>query len=490
MAEKVLFLTVGSEDRSQILRVFRDAGSELSAEFAAGLEKGLKILKEKDVVAVVVDLSLPEMILTAILRDMSNQKISQPVILLTRDKDEESILRFMHAGAFDCLSKSFGYPELLPVVIGRVLARHEGIKNNIERERLIRKSQKQWMRIIDGITDFIFITDEDYKIIKANSAFAGYFNKHPKELIGRKCNELLGIDIANDHCLAEIHTSDPGRALTFERQINNEIYQVSVFTSIKGFVIYVMKNITETKRLKEHLYYTEKLKSLGLLTGGMAHEINNPLTGIFSYIELLSMKITDESVRRDLGKIYESAERCKRVIENLMTFSRQQVSSRSVESINDIIDRTVDLRAYALRSRNIEVQKEYADAVTVFVDTQQIQQVILNILLNAEQAIASTGRNGGRVVFRTESLAEGKKVRITISDNGPGIPADIIPRIFDPFFTTKPVGVGTGLGLSISYGIISEHGGNITAERAEGGGMTFIIELPTGAGATYVSQVS
>ncbi len=490
MADRVLFLMNGSEDQPQILRAFRDAKSGLSAEFAAGLEKGQKMLKEKDVAVFIVDLGLPEMSLSAVLRDMSSQKIRQPVILLAGDQQEEQVLKFMHAGAYDCLSKLSGYPELLPVLLARVLVRHEVILKNIDRERLIRKSQKQWMRIIDGITDFIFITDEDHRIIKANNAFAGHFNMHPRELIGRKCNELLGIDIADDHCLADINAGESGKAMTFERQIHNEIYQVSVFTSIKGFVIYVMKNITETKRLKEHLYYTEKLKSLGLLTGGMAHEINNPLTGIFSYIELLSMKITDESVRRDLGKIYESAERCKRVIENLMTFSRQQVSSRSVESINDIIDRTVDLRTYPLRSRNIEVQKEYADAVTVFVDSQQIQQVILNILLNAEQAIADTGRNSGRVVFRTEGLPEEKKVRITITDNGPGIPADIIPRIFDPFFTTKPVGIGTGLGLSISYGIISEHGGSITAERAEGGGMTFIIELPTGAGANYAAQVS
>lgn len=490
MADRVLFLMNGSEDQSQILRAFRDAKSGLSAEFAAGLEKGQKMLKEKDVAAFIVDLDLPEMSLSAILRDMNNQQISQPVILLAGDQHEEQVLKFMHARAYDCLSKLSGYPELLPVVLVRVLARHEAIRRIIERERLIRKSQKQWMRIIDGITDFIFITDEDHRIIKANSAFAGHFNMHPRDLIGRKCNELLGIDIADDRCFTEISTGEPGRSLTFERQIHNEIYQISVFTSVKGFVIYVMKNITETKRLKEHLYYTEKLKSLGLLTGGMAHEINNPLTGIFSYIDLLSMKITDESIRRDLGKIYESAERCKRVIENLMTFSRQQVSSRSVESVNDIIDRTVDLRTYPLRSRNIEVQRDYADAVTVFVDSQQIQQVILNILLNAEQAISDTGRNSGRVVFRTESLAEDKKVRITITDNGPGIPADIIPRIFDPFFTTKPVGVGTGLGLSISYGIISEHGGSITAEGAEGAGMTFIIELPTGAGTNYAAQVS
>jgi signal transduction histidine kinase len=189
------------------------------------------------------------------------------------------------------------------------------------------------------------------------------------------------------------------------------------------------------------------------------------------------MKIMNEEIQGGLKKILESAERCKKVVENLLTFSRQKMPSKSLESINDLIDRTIDLRIYWLRKNNIEIVKEYGELPTLLVDSQQLQLAILNVLLNAEQALGSNIDNG-MIRFSTRHDKENHKVIIKISDNGPGIPQDIISKIFDPFFTTKPVGTGTGLGLSISHGIIAEHEGNIRVESSEGRGATFFIELP------------
>jgi len=279
---------------------------------------------------------------------------------------------------------------------------------------------------------------------------------------------------------------DEGTPRIYEKKIGDELYQVSIFPlqeDNRHLTIHVMKNITEVRRLKDQLYHADKLASIGLLVSGVAHEINNPLTGTIAYTELLAMKVTDEQVLADLKKILDSAERCKRIVDNLLTFSRQRMPSKSLETINDIIDRAIDLRSYWLKSNNIQIVRDYDPVSTVFADAQQIQQVVLNLLLNAEQAIVDAGQARGVIRFTTRFDKAKRMVLIQVADNGPGIPGKIAPKIFDPFFTTKPVGIGTGLGLSISHGIITEHGGAIRYDAAVDGGARFTIELPTGAGA-------
>lgn len=360
-----------------------------------------------------------------------------------------------------------------------------------EQQKAILRSQKQWMAIFDAITDYIFVLDEERRLVRVNHALATTLGMHPRELIGKKCSDLLGED-APDECAME-KIREEGLPYTYERRKGDEYYQISVFPLYEHdrlLSIHIMKNVTELKRLKDQLYHSDKLASIGLLVSGVAHEINNPLTGAIAYTELLRMKVKDEEILHDLKKILDSAERCKRIVDNLLTFSRQRTPSKSLESINDIIDRAIDLRSYWLRSRNIEVKREYDTVSTVFVDSQQIQQVILNILLNAEQAISDAGQKHGCISFSTSYDRRAKKVVISISDNGPGIHPSILPKIFDPFFTTKPVGVGTGLGLSVSHGIITEHGGVIRAENLPAGGTVFIIELPTGAETYSVAELA
>jgi two-component system NtrC family sensor kinase len=239
-----------------------------------------------------------------------------------------------------------------------------------------------------------------------------------------------------------------------------------------------MKNISEMKRLKEQLYHSSKLASLGLLISGIAHEINNPLTGIITYAEILKMKAGDREVSKEIMKILEGAERCKKVIRNLLTFSRQNIPSRSFESLNEIVDKAVELRGYWLSRHRIDVFTEYDEVPRAFVDFQQLQQVIFNIVLNAEQEIVRSGTQNGRIRITTKYDRNNDTVVIRISDNGPGIPGEILSKIFDPFFSTKQVGAGTGLGLSISHGMVAEHGGTIRVESREGKGATFIIEIP------------
>jgi signal transduction histidine kinase len=298
-----------------------------------------------------------------------------------------------------------------------------------------------------------------------------------------RVDELFNLEIPHANCLLE-------RAFTLNQAVEDEItigphtYMISVFPisldspyDEEASFVCVMKNVTEMKGLRDQLYHSYKLASIGQLVSGVAHEINNPLTGILGFSELLLIRVKDDAIRKELEKIYKSAERCKVIVEGLLCFSRQQKPHRSLEYINDVLDKTIDLRTYWLKSKGVSIIREYQETPLAYIDVQQIQHAILNILMNAEQAVHACGRPA-QVTLRTVFDAAEKKIIVAISDNGPGIPEQVRANIFDPFFTTKPVGEGSGLGLSMTYGIIAEHGGTIRVESAEGNGATFIIELP------------
>jgi PAS domain S-box-containing protein len=484
MEDKVLFIDNNTSEHALIKTAFRKYGTESMLVFIPAAEEAFEIIKSKSVKAVIVSQHLPGMDGFSFLSEMSRRKIQIPVVMLATDSDEQVTNRALREGADDCVIRGARQIESLPLILDRTIARFELTQERAERVKLIINSQKQWMAIFDAITDFIFVLDDECRLIKMNHAFANILGMHPKDLIGKQCHELKGlVDIPEEQRLHEIIRK--GSPHIYEKTINENVYQITVFPFYedeKSMTIHVMKNITETRRLKEQLFHADKLASLGLLVSGVAHEINNPLTGIITYAELLKMDVNDAEIQRELKKILDSAERCKKIVENLLTFSRQKKPTKSLESINNIIDRAIDFRNYWLRSNNIEVTRDYDTVSTVFVDAQQIQQVVLNILLNAEQAIAEDPGKDGRIGFVTRYDRDNREVIIQVSDNGPGIPRDIVSRIFDPFFTTKPVGTGTGLGLSISHGIIVEHGGDIHVESTPGEGTVFMIRLPSGTG--------
>ncbi len=333
----------------------------------------------------------------------------------------------------------------------------------------ITRSQKQWQATIDAVTDYIFITDSNNKIRRANISFASRFNKHPREIIDMDASKLLGMDIA-------MFSNSASGEIT----IGNETYMVSMFPTMfedDEVIVYIMKDITETKRLREQMYHSDKLASLGILVSGVAHEINNPLTAILGHTELLMMKPEASNITKELNKIFIAAERCKKIVENLLYFARQQPPQRTLEDINEIIERTLEIRAYWQGAVNVNIIKDFGEIPRSYVDSQQLQQVILNILLNAEHAIEDAKRDG-RIVISTLYDKSTGRAAISISDNGLGIATEHINKIFDPFFTTKPVNKGTGLGLSIAHSIVAEHGGRLIVKSTEGQGTTFTIELP------------
>lgn len=238
-------------------------------------------------------------------------------------------------------------------------------------------------------------------------------------------------------------------------------------------------SLDQLQATQQLLLQSEKLAAVGQLISGIAHELNNPLTGVVGWTQLLMSQRHDPQVERHLKTINEQAQRAAKIVQNLLTFSRQHKPEQVLVAINDVIESTLSLRAYELRVNNIAVQRRYGDGLpAIAVDPHQIQQVVLNLIINAEQAILSL-RSSGTITVSTQ-LA-GDHLRIAVADDGPGIPADKLKKIFDPFFTTKPIGQGTGLGLSISFGIVQEHAGRIYAENDGSCGACLVVELPLAA---------
>ena len=229
--------------------------------------------------------------------------------------------------------------------------------------------------------------------------------------------------------------------------------------------------------IRSRLPQTEKMAALGQLVSGIAHELNNPLTSILGYAQLLRGHGSEpEEVRR----ISEEALRAGAIVRNLLLFAREEKPERKRVNLNDVVKQTAALRDYVFRVENIRLALELEPGLpAVFADAHQLQQVVLNLLMNAEQAIES-GSGRGKIRVRTWSAPrDGQRtVRLEVRDDGPGIPREVLPRIFDPFFTTKPAGVGTGLGLSIVWRIAQQHGGDVSVESEPGQGAVFSVDLP------------
>ncbi len=235
----------------------------------------------------------------------------------------------------------------------------------------------------------------------------------------------------------------------------------------------------ETRDIYHQLLQAEKMAALGQTVSGVAHELNNPLATILTWSERLSQKTTLEpAVRRGLEIILSESERAARIVRNLLTFARKRQTTRAMVDINQVVRETLALRAYEQRVTNIIVIDALAAGLpNVFADAHQVQQVLLNLVINAEQAMLSANGRGVLVV-RTWHDAERECVILEINDDGPGIADDVQAKIFDPFFTTKEVGKGTGLGLTVAYAIVNEHGGRIRLESRPGSGASFFVELP------------
>ncbi len=370
----------------------------------------------------------------------------------------------------------------------------------IENARLYQETKSSEARYRDlfaNAYDLIFTLDRQLRIQSINKVGPALTGYREDELLGRPLCEIAAADAWS---AAEQRFADllMGQSIQpFELQLRrNDDEPLVLEASARliqdrgkpGSIHCIARNLTERRRLEEQLIHAEKLSAIGQLVAGVAHELNNPLTSISGYTQLLLRDQTLRGdIREDLKHINVQAERAARIVQNLLMFAREHKPERRMVNLNDEFRNTLSLRAYQLRVDNIAVVIDFdRDLPLTVADPFQLQQVILNLINNAHQAMAERGGTG-KLTLRTYtasqpmgdiSTAAPQMVVLSVSDTGVGIPARDLNRIFDPFFTTKPVGQGTGLGLSICFGIVQEHGGKIWAESEIGVGTTVAVALP------------
>jgi len=280
----------------------------------------------------------------------------------------------------------------------------------------------------------------------------------------------IGIMGLRSHSDYEYSSGEENLLVAISRQLATTIEKVRLYEE-------TCKAYEDLRRTQEQLLQSEKMSAVGQLIAGVAHELNNPLTAILGYAQLLESEGLNDRAQDYVAKMFKQAQRTHRVVQNLLSFARQRKPERSEVDIRKVLEETLTLRDYDLKVNHIGVEKELGpEAATVVADPHQIEQVFLNIINNAVDAVLETGRSGK---LKIRVYCENGDVCTQFADDGPGIKDP--KRIFDPFYTTKNVGKGTGLGLSICYGIVKEHGGDITAHNASEGGAVIEVRLPMAA---------
>ncbi len=354
-------------------------------------------------------------------------------------------------------------------------------------EEALRDSEEKLRLMFESVADSITVSDLNGAIANANERAVEMLRLGSKEeLLGKTLFEFIpqryhsevrtimqqgliegAISVMENILIRPDGTEFPGEI------------SVSILKNATGDptgFITVIRDITEQRKMEEQLIITDRLASIGELAAGIAHELNNPLTGVIGLSQLLAERDLPEDVKEDLKLVYSEAQRAAGVVKNMLAFAREHPPAKELLSINDVISKVLELRAYEQRLSNIEVVKHLAsDLPQIMGDYFQLQQVFLNIVINAEQIMTEV-HGKGTLMITTQTM--GDIVTASFADDGPGILKENLGHIFDPFFTTKEVGKGTGLGLSICHGIISTHGGRIYAESEPGKGATFIVELP------------
>jgi len=367
-----------------------------------------------------------------------------------------------------------------------------------ERKRMetkLREADERYRAIFESANDILVLIDKKGKILDVNKTVEDIGGYRREEIAGKNIRFLakmmtkksLAIVLKN-FLKRMVGMSIPPYEIQMIKKngelINVEVNAVALRRDgrIVGDLA-ILRDITEKKQaeerekqLQQELNLSSRLASIGQMASGIAHEINNPLTAIIGFSQLLMNKDIPNDIKADLVVVNSEAQRVAKIVSSLLTFAHQHKPGREYVDINDLISGVLELRSYSLKVNNIQVVTQLAfDLPRTMADGNQLQQVFLNIITNAEKEMAGA-HNGGKLLVKTEK--RGKSIRLSFTDDGPGISRENLDKIFDPFFTTREVGDGTGLGLSICHGIIAQHNGKIRCKSKLGEGATFVIELP------------
>ena len=361
-------------------------------------------------------------------------------------------------------------------------------------EEALRQSEENYRALFDSaVIGTIVLDSVTMKVLIANQAAA--------KILGFSCvEEALAVDpfdfvLPEDKErvteLAEKALFEQNSQLTYDlRVLSKDGRKIWISATgarimhqgrLAGLISFT--DITEKKQQNERFMLADRLASIGELAAGAAHELNNPLTSVIGFSQLLMEKDISDDIRQDLTFIHSEAQRAASITKNLLAFARKHKPVKRLNQINEIIEDVLKLRTYEHKIHDIKVEKQLApDLPKSMVDYFQMQQVFFNIVINAEYFMTEAHKRG-TLTITTEK--ENGTVIIKFTDDGPGIPLENLSQIFNPFFTTKVTGKGTGLGLSICHGVVSEHGGKIQARSQQGEGTTIFVELPINGSQLY-----
>jgi signal transduction histidine kinase/ActR/RegA family two-component response regulator len=282
---------------------------------------------------------------------------------------------------------------------------------------------------------------------------------------------LLGTLLVEDG--RDSRTRDPGALAALELYAT----QMARLLERKRLVLSARNAETRLRQAQEQLMQNDKLSAIGQLISEVAHELNNPLSGVMGFTQLLQASETNPKAKTNLDRIYGEAVRCQKIVQNLLSFGRRHKPEKTASVLNDVIEGVLDLRAYQLQVDDVRIERRYdPELPRTMLDVHQFEQVVLNLVNNAHQAMMGVADRPRVLTVTTE--VRGDRVRASIGDTGSGIPKDRLARMFDPFFTTKEPGKGTGLGLGVSLGIVKNHEGTLSVESEVGQGTIFTFEIP------------
>ena len=387
--------------------------------------------------------------------------------------------RAVPAGAFapfQDLSMAVAIVSVLPLLMARLAVERAELRQVDAKLRLMGAA-------VEEANELIVIVSRDGHIRHANRAFCRAVGYELSDLMDKSRSTVIADEsVAQLEDVKKVMKGQAWNGTIVHRRRDTSTFQAACaivpLTNDQGQVTHYVqmeRDITEELRLRSQLIHSERLSAVGQLVSGVAHELNNPLQSILGFTELLIDAEDRPEMRRDLEQVRSEAIRAGKIVRNLLAFVRRSSSERTIASVNDIVKTTISLRAYEFGTANIRLFESYGEGLpSVVVNPEEIQQVILNLILNAEQAMRSA-HHGGTLTVTTKCVDA--MVTIEIQDDGPGVPAALAGRVFEPFFSTKEVGEGTGLGLSIAMGIAEAHGGTLTLVSPDKGAC-FRLALP------------
>jgi two-component system NtrC family sensor kinase len=345
---------------------------------------------------------------------------------------------------------------------------------------MVRRSKEEWETAFNALTEGIAVVSAGGGVIRANRALAALAEVPEAELVGRNfCEMLFGTSEAVTDLIEAAYRGERPVPLVVRLERNQRVLRLTAAPlAQRGSVVVLVEDVTEQRIMEAQLIQNDKMASIGQLVSGVAHELNNPLTSIAGLTELLLERDSPDLPREHLRVIHDQAERAGRIVRNLLTFARKGLPEQTALDLNDVAARTTLLIVYELQLHGIELDSALSpEPIVVLGDRYELQQVLLNLVTNAVQAVSALPAGRLRRIRVTTERRDGN-AELRVYDSGPGVPPHLVPHLFTPFFTTKAPGEGTGLGLSLSYGLVKAHGGLLTYEPPSEGGAEFRLSLP------------